>query len=68
MENAENYDLSESSKKLVVDVIARYHLSLKRRATIDIIDEYAQVVTKVFKKEKKVMFSDNVTLINNNNL
>lgn len=53
--NAETFDLSENSQKLVVDIIARYHLTQKRKTTLEVLDDYAKVVTRVFKKERKVI-------------
>lgn len=52
--HAATVELTEASRKLVTDVIARYHLESNRKSSFEVLDEYAEVIVKVFKKEKKV--------------
>ncbi|XP_065078148.1 uncharacterized protein LOC135701317 [Ochlerotatus camptorhynchus] len=53
LSNAEAVELTEASRKLVTDVIARYHLEINRKSSFEVLDEYAEVIIKIFKKEKK---------------
>lgn len=51
---ADNVELTEASRKLVTDVIAQYHLEINRKSSFEVLDEYAEVIVRIFKKEKKV--------------
>lgn len=54
LKSAQNLELSQDGQKFVTNVVISHHMSRKRKTTSQLIDDYASVIVKVFKKESKV--------------
>lgn len=57
IQNGVTHSLSESGRKLVVDIVARYHLALNRKTSCEAVSDLSDVITEVFQKETKVKIS-----------
>ncbi|XP_021711600.1 uncharacterized protein LOC110679875 [Aedes aegypti] len=55
LQTADTHCLSDSGRKLVVDTVARYHLTLNRKTSAEAVEDLSEVIVGLFTKEKKVV-------------
>lgn len=53
LQTADTHCLSDSGRKLVVDTVARYHLTLNRKTSAEAVEDLSEVIVGLFTKEKK---------------
>ncbi|XP_065086694.1 uncharacterized protein LOC135708504 [Ochlerotatus camptorhynchus] len=53
LKEATTHKLSNAGQKLVVDMVARFHLSLGRKTTAESINDLSEVIIRVFPKKSK---------------
>lgn len=55
LKTVETHCLSDDGRKLVVDIVARYHISLNRKTSSAAVEDLSEVIIELFKKETKVI-------------